>query len=91
MLSADNLERLRNGITIAVGRRQNRRAVYQFLEAELRALHCSYGIGSPESYAQAMGFLERCRELTFRRLVAAQAIKVFMEAVDILARDVPAA
>ena len=50
-ISAENLTRLRNGITIAIGKRQNRRAIYQFLETELRALHCSYGIGIEVSYA----------------------------------------
>ena len=90
-ISAENLKRLRNGITIAVGRRQNRRAIYQFLEAELRALHWSYGIGSEESYTRAITFLEHCREFTLRSLVAEQAIKIFMDAVHILAEDRPAA
>jgi hypothetical protein len=51
-ISAENLTRLRNGITMAIGKRQNRRAIYQFLEAELRALHCSYGIGNGVSYTK---------------------------------------
>jgi hypothetical protein len=34
-ISAENLTRLRNGITMTIGKRQNRRAIYQFLEAEL--------------------------------------------------------
>jgi hypothetical protein len=86
-ISAENLKRLRNGITMAVGRRQNRRAIYQFLEAELRALHCSYGIGSEESYSKAIASLEHCREFTLRSLVAEQAIKIFMDAARILAED----
>lgn len=86
-ISAENLARLRKGITVAVGRRQNRRAIYQFLEAELRALHCSYGIGSEESYTKAIAFLEHCREFTLRSLVAEQAIKVFMDAVYVLAEE----
>ncbi len=89
-ISAENLKRLRDGITIAVGRRQNRRAVYQFLEAELRALHGSHGIGSAESYQRAIAFLEQCREFTLRSLVAEQAIKIFMDAAQMLAEDRPA-
>ena len=86
-ISAENLKHLRNRITMAVGRRQNRRAIYQFLEAELRALHCSYRIGSEESYSKAIAFLEHCREFTLRSLVAEQAIKIFMDAARILAED----
>jgi hypothetical protein len=86
-ISAENLTRLRNGITVAVGKRQNRRAVYQFLEAELRALHCSYGVGSEQSYMRAVAFLEHCREFTLRSLVAEQAIKTFMDAVHVLAEE----
>jgi len=86
-ISAENLKHLRNRITMAVGRRQNRRAIYQFLEAELRALHCSYRIGSEESYSKAIAFLEHCREFTLRSLIAEQAIKIFMDAARILAED----
>jgi hypothetical protein len=67
-ISTENVTRLRNGITMAIGKRQNRRAIYQFLEAELRALHCSYGF-------------------TLRSLVAEQVIKMFMDAVHMLAED----
>ena len=84
-ISAENLARLRRGITVAIGRRQNRRAVYQFLEAELRALHYSYGISSEVSYTKAIAFLEHCREFTLRNLIAEQVIKTFMDAVDMLA------
>jgi hypothetical protein len=83
-ISAENLTRLRNGIT---GKRQNRRAIYQFLEAELRALHCSYGIGSEVSYIKAIAFLEHCRKFKLRSLVSEQAIKIFMDAVHMLAED----
>jgi hypothetical protein len=86
-ISAENLARLHNGITMAIGKRQNRRAIYQFLEAELRALHCSYGIGNGVSYTKAIALLEHCREFTFRGLVAEQAIKIFMDAVHVLAED----
>jgi hypothetical protein len=86
-ISAENLTRLRNGITMAIGRRQNRRAIYQFLRAELRALHCSYGIGSEVSYTKAIAFLECCQEFTLRSMVAEQAIKVFIDAVRLLAED----
>jgi len=87
-ISAENLTRLRNGITMALGKRQNRRAIYQFLEAELRALHCSYGIGSEASYAKAVALLEHCREFTLRSLVAEQVIKIFMDAAHMLAEDI---
>jgi hypothetical protein len=86
-ISAENLTRLRNGITMAIGKRQNRRAIYQFLEAELRALHCSYGIGSEASYTKSIAFLELCREFTLRRLVAEQVIKIFIDAMHMLAED----
>jgi hypothetical protein len=86
-ISAENLTRLRKGITVAIGRRQNRRAIYQFLAAELRALHYSYGIGSEVSYMRAIAFLEHCREFTLRNLVAEQAVKIFMDAVRMLAED----
>ena len=87
VISAENLTRLRRGITVAMGRRQNRRAIYQFLEAELRALHYSYGIGSEVSYTKALAFLQHCREFTLRNLVAEQVVKVFMDAVHMLADD----
>ena len=70
-----------------MGRRQNRRAIYQFLEAELRALHYSYGIGSEVSYTKAIPFLQPCQEFTLRNLVAEQVVKVFMDAVHMLADD----
>jgi hypothetical protein len=70
---------------MAIGRRQNRRAIYQFLQAELRALHYSYGIGSEVSYTKAIKLLEHCQEFTFRNLVAEHVIKIFMDAVYMLA------
>ena len=87
VISAENLTRLRRGITVAIGRRQNRRAIYQFLEAELRALHYSYGIGSEVSYTKAIAFLQHCQEFTLRNLVAEQVVKVFMDAGHKLADD----
>jgi len=56
-------------------------------EAELRALHCSYGIGSEVSYTKAIAFLEHCGEFTLRSLVAEQAIKMFMDAFHVLAEE----
>jgi hypothetical protein len=44
----ENLARLVRGLTIAVGKRRNRILLYQFLAAEIRALHCSYGVGDGE-------------------------------------------
>lgn len=55
--------------------------------ATLRALHCSYGVGNGVSYTKATAFLEHCREFTLRGLVAEQAIKIFMDAVHVLAED----
>jgi hypothetical protein len=83
-ISAEKLTRLRTAITVAIGRRQNRRAIYQFLEAELRALHYSYGIGSEVSYTKAIAFSEHCRAFTLRNLVAEQVVKIFMDAVHML-------
>jgi hypothetical protein len=50
-------------------------------------LHCSYGIGSEVSYTKAIAFLERCREFTLCGLVAEQVIKIFIDAVHMLAED----
>jgi len=49
-MTNENLARLLNGLTIAVGNRKNRILFYQFLAAEIRALHHSYGVGDSESY-----------------------------------------
>src|SRR5215470_16266820 len=55
-MTNENFARLLNGLTIAVGNRKNRILFYQFLAAEFRALHYSYGVGDSESYKRA-----RCR------------------------------
>src|SRR6266576_3220150 len=68
-LTNENLARLLKGLTIAVGNRRNRIVFYQFLAAEIRALHCSYGIGDSDSYKRAITFLEECERLTLRSLV----------------------
>jgi hypothetical protein len=68
-----NFARLLGGLTIAVGNRRNRILLYQFLAAEIRALHCSYGIGDDESYKRALTFLENCERYTLRRLVRRSA------------------
>jgi hypothetical protein len=72
-ITNENVARLLRGITIAVGNRTNRILVYQFLAAEIRAVHCSYGIGDEESYKRALRFLENCERFTLRRLVRKSA------------------
>jgi hypothetical protein len=52
-MTNENFARLLRGLTIAVGNRRNRILLYQFLAAEIRALHCSYGFGDGESYKRA--------------------------------------
>jgi hypothetical protein len=47
-MTNENFARLLRGLTIAVGNRRNRILLYQFLAAEIRALHCSYGLGDGE-------------------------------------------
>ena len=68
-MTNENFARLLRGLTIAVGNRRNRILFYQFLAAEIRALHYSYGIGDDESYKRALTFLEDCERLTLRSLV----------------------
>jgi hypothetical protein len=68
-MTNENFARLIRGLTIAVGNRKNRILFYQFLAAEIRALHYSYGIGDGESYKRALTFLEDCQRLTLRSLV----------------------
>ena len=53
-MTNENFARLLRGLTIAVGNRRNRILLYQFLAAEIRALHCSYGVGDDESYKRAL-------------------------------------
>src|SRR5262249_23666051 len=61
--------RLLDGLTIGVGNRKNRILLYQFLAAEIRALHYSYGVGDGESYQRALMFLEKCERLRLRSLI----------------------
>ena len=72
-MTNDNFARLLRGLTIAVGNRRNRILFYQFLAAEIRALHYSYGVGDGESYERALRFLEDCERLTLRSLVRKSA------------------
>jgi hypothetical protein len=68
-MTNENFSRLLRGLTVAVGNRKNRILIYQFLAAEIRALHYSYGIGDRESYERALTFLENCERFTLRSLV----------------------
>ena len=72
-MTNENFARLLRGLTIAVGNRKNRILFYQFLAAEIRALHYSYGNGDGESYKRALTFLEDCERLTLRSLVRKSA------------------
>jgi hypothetical protein len=72
-MTNENFARLLRGLTIAVGNRRNRILVYQFPGAEIRALHCSYGVGDGESYKRALTFLENCERYTLRSLVRRSA------------------
>jgi hypothetical protein len=83
-MTNENFARLLKGLTIAVGNRKNRILFYQFLAAEIRALHYSYGVGDGESYKRALTFLEECERLTLRSLVrkSAHAKRVFLRALE---------
>src|SRR5262245_12825015 len=81
-LTNENLARLLKGLSIAVGTRRNRILFYQFLAAEIRALHYSYGIGDSESYKEAITFLEQCQRLTLRSLVRKSAERHVEVTVD---------
>jgi len=72
-MTGENLARLLKGLTIAVGHRKNRILLYQFLAAEIRALHYSYGVGDSESYKRTLTFLENCKRLTLRSMVRKSA------------------
>jgi hypothetical protein len=72
-MTRENLARLLNGLTVAVGHRTNRILFYRFLAAEIRALHYSHGVGDQESYQRALKFLENCEQLTFRSLARKSA------------------
>src|SRR5881397_3731538 len=78
----ENLARLLKGLTVAVGNRKNRILFYQFLAAEIRALHYSYGIGDEESYKGALMFLEQCERFTLRSLVRKSAERHVEVTVD---------
>jgi hypothetical protein len=93
-MTDENFARLLNGLTIAVGNRQNRILFYQFLAAEIRALHHSYGVGDSEAYKSALTFLEKCERLTLRRLMRSaerhvevtvdRAKRIFLRALETL-------
>ena len=72
-MTTENFARLLRGLTIAVGNRRNRILIYQFLAAEIRALHYSYGVGDSESYKRALTFLEECERFTLRSLMRKSA------------------
>jgi hypothetical protein len=72
-MTKENFARLLTGVTITVGNRRNRTLLYQFLAAEIRALHCSYGFGDGESYKKAVRFLKNCERYTLRSLVRRSA------------------
>ena len=72
-MTNENFARLLRGLTFAVGKRTNRILLYQFIAAEIRALHCSYGLGDGESYKRALTFLENCERYTLRTLVRRSA------------------
>ena len=78
----ENFARLLRGLTFAVGKRTNRILLYQFLAAEIRALHCSYGVGDDESYKRALTFLENCERYTLRSLLRRSAIHNVEVTVD---------
>src|SRR6266516_889438 len=64
-MTNENFARLLDGLTIAVGNRKNRILFYQFLAAEIRALHCSYGVGDSESYSARFQRVARFNERRF--------------------------
>ena len=72
-MTNENLARLLRGLTIAVGNRTNRILFYQFLAAEIRALHYSYGVGDAQSCKRALKFLENCERFTLRSLARQSA------------------
>jgi hypothetical protein len=72
-MTSENFARLLRGLTIAVGKRRKRVLLYQFLAAEIRALHCSYGLGDGEFYKRGLTFLENCERYTLRTLVRRSA------------------
>jgi hypothetical protein len=81
-MTTENFARLLDGLTIAVGNRKNRILFYQFLAAEIRALHYSYGVGDSESYERALTFLKKCERLTLRSLIRNSAERHVEVTVD---------
>src|SRR6266513_6454828 len=81
-LTNENLARLLKCLTIALGNRKNLILFYQFLAAEIRALHYSYGVGDRESYKRALMILEECERLTLRSLVRKSAERHVEVTVD---------
>jgi len=81
-MTNENFARLFTGLTIAVGNRKNRIAIYQFVAAEIRALHYSYGVGDDESYKRTVKFLEDCERFTLRRLARKSAKRQLEMTVD---------
>ena len=81
-MTNENLARLLRGLTIAVGNRKNRILFYQFLAAEIMALHYSYGVGNPESCKRALRFLDDCERLTLRSLARRSAEHRFEVTAD---------
>ena len=81
-MTGENFARLLDGLTIAVGNRKNRILFYQFLAAEIRALHYSYDVGDTESYKRALTFLEKCERLTLRSLIRNSAERHVEVTVD---------
>ena len=86
-ITGENLAKLLRGLTIAVGHRKNRILLYQFLAAEIRALHYSYGVGDSQSYIRALTFLENCKRLTLRSIVRKSAER-HVEIIDNHARRI---
>src|SRR5207253_10369789 len=81
-MTNENFARMLKGLTIAVGNRKNRVLFYQFLAAEIRAVHLSYGVGDSESYKRALTFLAECERLTLRRLMRKSAERHVEVTVD---------
>src|SRR5438094_10420080 len=81
-MTNENFARLLRGLTVAVGNRKNRILFYQFLAAEIRALHYSYEVGDDESYKRALTFLEECERFTLRSSVRKSAERHVEVTVD---------
>src|SRR5204863_5722210 len=73
-MTKESVTRLLKGLTVHVSNKTNLILLYQVRAAEIRALHCSYGVGDGESYKTALAFLENCERYTLRSLVRRSAI-----------------